>query len=256
MNDDAMMRLRLQQVAAYRQLCQTVRGSGRGNVFFALLMLFFAYLSFQNNRIDWVILMYVGLAVAELSVGLFKWLFPSAEGVLLDGLILLMFVVLNLGRQALWMNAGGRPHLLSVFIGVWLLLAAIKRFKSYADLRRVFAERPSREQIAWFDDLIREIRAADPETDDLALDLPTRPHWKAKLFGGTAFLVAKKGGAVWVAGPEDFEIARERKDHGTGRRKAMLTIHDLQYPEFTITDATWANYQKWLTGNAPPNAHP
>jgi hypothetical protein len=100
--------------------------------------------------------------------------------------------------------------------------------------------------LAWFDDLIREIRAADPESDDLALDLPTRPHWKAKLFGTTAFFVGKTSDAVFVAGPDEFDLAREKKDHGTGRRRAMLTIHGQHYPEFEITDASWDNYRRWL----------
>ena len=253
MTDDAMMRLQLQRVVAYRQLCQQVRGSGRSNVFFALLFLFFAYSVPQppgQGAFNIVAIIYGGLALAELSVGLFKWLFPSAEGVLLDSLVLLLFVALNFGRVALAMMANGRPEMFSLVFGVLLLYSAITRFKNYLDLRRVFADRPSREQIAWFDGLIREIRVSDPESDELALDLPTRPHWKAKLFGTTAFLVALKGKEVWVASADDFELARERKDHGTGYRRAMLSIHGQHYPEFEVSDTTWDNYQRWLKADS------
>jgi len=257
MTDDAMMRMRLQRVVAYRALCQSVRSSGRTNVFFALLMLYIAYSMFQLrppnaggqlNQLDIVTLLYGGLAVAELLVGIFKWFAPSAEGVLFDAIILVLFVCVMLVRVMAF--GGGQPNVFTIVIGGYLGFIAISKFKNYIDLRKLFADRPSREQIAWFDELIHEIRAATPETDDLAIDLPTKPHWKAKLFGSTAFFVAVNGKAVWVTGPGEFDLARERKEHGTGKRRALLTIHGQHYPEFPISDASWANYQKWLAENS------
>ena len=137
-----------------------------------------------------------------------------------------------------------------------MLMGAIGRFKDYRLLRMLFAERPSADHMAWFDDLVREIKAADPQSDELALDLPTSPHWKAQLLGTTAFFVTLKGNMVLVAGPEDFEILREKADHGTGRRKALLRIHEIPAPEFEITDATWTNYQKWRAANPLPQNPP
>ena len=46
-------------------------------------------------------MLYVGLALGEFAVGLFKLLFPTAEGVLLDALLLLVFAGWNLGMQGL-----------------------------------------------------------------------------------------------------------------------------------------------------------
>jgi hypothetical protein len=105
--------------------------------------------------------------------------------------------------------------------------------------------------MTWFDDLVREIQVADPHTDDLVLDLPTRPHWKAKLLGATVFFVATDGNAVWVAGPDDFTLRRERTDRGDGSRKALLSIHGENYPEFELGDVSWANYTKWMATLAP-----
>ena len=108
--------------------------------------------------------------------------------------------------------------------------------------------------MAWVDDLAAEIRSADPQTDALALDLPTTPHLRAKLLGSTAFFVAAHGDAVWVAGPDEFRIEREGRDHGTGRRRARLWIADRFYPEFRIADASWENYRKWMAGRAVPGS--
>ncbi|QJW98110.1 hypothetical protein [Frigoriglobus tundricola] len=249
MSDEATMRLRLQNVAAYRELCRGVRRSGRENVVFAFIMIGLAFYSFRPNAGGFatvVFLLYLALALAEFAVGLFKLLFPTAEGVLLDALVLLLFAGWNLGWQGLALVAGVQPNGVIIFIGLYMLLGTLNRFKSYLTLRRLFAERPSAEHIAWFDDLVFDIRASDPHIDPLALDLPTRPHWRAKLLGGTAFFVTVSGHSVWVAGPEDFTLKREAADHGTGQRRAFLSIHGEGYPEFELEDVSWTNYTKWI----------
>src|SRR5258707_4426596 len=42
------------------------------SVVFACIMLFLAYLGSQNNQAEWILTLYVGLAVAELAAGLYK----------------------------------------------------------------------------------------------------------------------------------------------------------------------------------------
>jgi hypothetical protein len=249
MSDEATMRYRLQTVAAYRELCRSVRRSGRENVLFALLMLGLAYYRFQPNAVGLPALvpyLYAGLALAEFAVGLFKVLAPMAEGVLLDAFILLLFAGWNLGWQGWAVANGFRLNPVALLFGLYMLFGAFGRFRSYGALRRLFAERPGRELLAWFDDLVREIQAADPHADDLVLDLPTRPRWKAKLLGATAFFVATDGNSVWVAGPGDFVLRREKTDRGHGRRKALLSIYSESYPEFDLDDVSWENYTKWM----------
>lgn len=245
MADDFEMRMRLQQVAAYRDLCRRVRRTGRENVVFAIIMLVLAYMISQNGANPIVLALYIMLALGELLVGLFKMVKPCAEGILLDGIVLLVFALYNFG-MIYWRFQNGAPlSPVIVFLGLFMLMGAIGRFKDYRLLRLLFAERPRPEHMAWFDDLVREIKDADPLSDDQALDLPGSPPWKAKLLGSTAFFVSPKWNMIYVIGPEDFEILREKTDHGTGRRKGLLRINDLPNGEFEISDVTWANYQKW-----------
>jgi hypothetical protein len=249
--DDVAMRLQLQRVAAYRELCRGVRRSGRGNIIFASFMLLIGYLIYESaGPAALPQLIIVGILVGgELLVGLYKWVAPSAEGILLDGVVLLVFVGYYLVAEYIRFQNNVPPSAVSILLGLIMLMNAIERFRVYGQLRRLFAERPSAEHMAWFDGLVEEIRAADPQGDELALDLPTGPHWKAKLLGTTAFFVGMRDGAVWIAGPDDFELLREKADRGTGRRKALLRFHDMAYPEFEITDSTWANYQRWRAAN-------
>lgn len=262
MGDDVGMRARLQQVAAYRDLCSGVRRSGRENVVFACIMMFLAYLALDNlgARGGVLTLVLYGILIGgELLVGFVKWVLPSAECVILDGLVLLVFGAFNLGFEYLRFQAGQPTSPIILFLGGYMVLGAFGRFRAYGQLRALFAERPTAEHMAWFDDLVQEVRASDPNGDELTLDLPTTPHWKVKLLGTTAFFVAMRGTAIWVAGPDEFELLREKADRGTGRRKAMLSVHGMPYPEFEITDATWANYLKWRAANpglpTGPQAH-
>jgi hypothetical protein len=254
MSEETLMRLRLQTVAAYRQLCRSVQRSGRENVFFALVMLGLAYYTFQPNAAGIaavVFLLYAGLALAEFAAGLFKVLAPRAEGVLLDSFILLLFAGWNLGWQGLALWAGLAPNGVILVLGLYMLFGSFGRFRSYLTLRRLFAERPDPEHLAWFDELVHEIRTADPHTDDLVLDLPSRPRLKAKLLGATAFFVTTDGNAVLVAGPDDFTLRRDRVERAGGRRRARFSIHGAAYPEFDLDDASWSNYTKWLATQAP-----
>jgi hypothetical protein len=219
-------------------------------------MLFIAYTTFQRQGgLDLFTLAYAALALGELAVGLFKTFFPSAEGVLLDGILLMVFAGFVIGRQGLIMMDGGQPMIIMVFLGLYMLWGSFGRFRDYKTLRQLFADqRPTADQIAWFDGLVREIRTADPETDDQALDLPTKPHWKAKLLGTTAFFVGTKTESVLIAGPNDFDLRPAGKHRHDGTRTVILAVHGEDYPEFEIDPASLENYRKWLASQ-PTDPH-
>lgn len=245
MTDDAVMRAELQRVAAYRELCAGVRRGGRHNAVFAGLMLALAATVAQQAGVVTVYIFGL-LALAELLIGLYKWLAPSAEGVLLDGVVLLAFGGWNLVRNALVAQAGGQIQNFGVFIGLFLVWGAVGRFRAYGQLRRLFADRPTRDQLNWFDDLAAEIRRSDPESDPTALDLPTRPRWKAKLLGSTAFVVAASGDSAVVAGPWDFDLSPAPRPGRRGPR-VVLRLYGREFPPFEIDPASLTNYHDWAT---------
>jgi hypothetical protein len=251
MTDDATMRHRLQLVAAYRELRRNVQRSGRDNIFYACLMGALAYVAFAAGGPQFVLYFYGALIAAELLIGLIKWVFPSAECELLDALILLAFAGHQGWMQWLRVQNGLKLDTTGVFFGLLFLFFAYTRVSHYLKLRKLFAERPTAEQIAWFDDLVAEIRTSEPELDQLALDLPTNPYWKAKLLGRVAFFVAVRGGAVWVAGPDDFELIPLKPDPATGHRRAVIRMHGYESPEFDLDPASMANYERWLA-TLPP----
>lgn len=254
MTDDAMMRFRLQKVAAYRGLCRAVRRTGRHNVLWAGLMMFLSYLTFQAAAVGPFSYVYLGLAVAELMVGLYKLVSPSAEGLLFDAVVLTLFAASSLGRQALLIAAGAKPSGWIIF-GLFLLWQAVGQFKQYAAVRKLFADRPTPDQIAWFDDLVAEIRAADPRDDDQALDLRSKPRWKAKLLGPTVFLVAPRADDVVVVGADGFALEPVRADaDGDDPPTVRVVIYDSASKPFEVDEASWSNYRKWAAERARERA--
>jgi hypothetical protein len=245
MTDDAMMRARLQQVLAYRQLQAAVRAGATHTIVNAVIWMALTFMIFQGVGPQPYLIAYFGLAVGELLVGFWKKLWPTLEAILVDGLVAAAFGLTILGRQAFAWQAGLMINPVSIFLGVWVLYSAFNSFRAYGRLREAFPSRPAADVIAWFDDLIYEIRHSDPTSDPLALDLPTRPHWKAKLLGTTAFFVSMNGGEVLVVGPWDFGLVPE--DDGAGNRpRVELHIMHRAFKPFIIDDASWANYRRWL----------
>ena len=205
--DGDRMRAALRHVADYRELCAKVRKSGGKSLVFGGVMLFFWYQMFYGTAEQESVLsaLHLGLAVLELGAGVVNRFLPSAEGVLFDGLVLAAFGGANLYRQylasqGLVPNVPRGPNWVFIAFGVYWLLQGVRHVRGYAALRGKFAERPSATHVRWFDDLLREVRASDPESDPQALDLPTKPRLKAKLLGDTALFLVPGSGEVGRCG--------------------------------------------------------
>ena len=121
------MRHVLRNVAAYRGLCAQVRRSSTGGLFFGALMLFLWYVAFgQRNDFSPFSIVYLGLAALEFSVAMWNRISPSAEGILFDGLVLMVFGLTTLVRYALstqGVKAGPPPSVVFVLLSVYWLFS-------------------------------------------------------------------------------------------------------------------------------------
>lgn len=237
----------LRQVAAYRDLCESVRKSGTSSLFFGAVMLALWY-GVIPDREKYAIfgLIYLSLAAAEFATGLLNRFRPSAEGVLFDGLILIAFGGSNLIRVYLRWEAGGNPFSLLTFFSVYWLYQGVQHVRGYATLRKLFTHRPTAEHLRWFADLLREVKSGNPELDPDALDLPTAPRVKAKLLGDTAVVLI--GSEVVISAREQFDIAPMKSTADDDRPRALLAIGGYDFGEFTISPENWQNYTKWKAG--------
>jgi hypothetical protein len=253
LNADAKVRI-LHRVAAYKAVCEGVRKSSTGSLVFGGIMLAVWHFALPERvKFDWFGIVYLVLAAAEFLTGLLNRFAPSAEGVLLDGLVLLLFGGWNLLRQALvWQ--GVLPGLVSpvmLAFGVYWIYQGFQNCRNYFVLRQVFAERPTREHIRWYDGLLNEVRSADPKEDPQALALPTQPPLTAKLLGDVAFFAVVAGDPI-IATRDEVEIALLEPGDAEARADAVLTIQGHSFEPFPISRANWENYRRWKAEAGQP----
>lgn len=249
-------RAALYHIIGYRQLRRSIRGSGTGSLVWGLIMLALWYVAFyQTNRAGTVLgMIHLALAAGELTAGLWKKLYPAPEAHLFDGLVLLGFAGANGLRIWDAMQAGRKPSALAGVFGVMMLLSAVQHFRQYAALRRSRFRRPGGEQLRWFDDLLAEVKGADPEFDPHSLDLPARPPLRAKLLGDTALVMGPQDDDPAVLTRADLRIDREAPAAGERLPTGHLSLFGEHTTSFPLDEYNWKNYAAWKTagGDPPP----
>ncbi len=257
--DAAELRQVMREVSAYRAICQQIRKKSGSMIFFGFFMLAIWYfLDGQKN--DWSIfsILYLSLALLELSVGLLNRLWPSPESILLDGVVLFGFAASNAVRQYLAFQAFGQkaisPFML-VFAAMWFF-QGIQTIRSYFAIKRLMPIRPTKANLRWFDGLVKELQDADPKEDARALSLPTEPFLTGKLLGENAFFLDHTQ-TVMVAARRDVEMIPTYENDG-GAPFVHLLIEGAAYPMFRVSEANWSNYVAWKRegGEEPPPLEP
>ena len=237
----------LRRVSAYREVCERVRRGSTGALIFGAIMLaFWWYLVDPNQEFKWLSVVYLTLACMEFGSGLLNRLFPSAEGVLLAALVLMSFGGWNVARELMkWqqMPGQGKVNVIFLVFGAMWLFQGFRQAQGYLQLRREFADRPTRAQIRWFDDLLREIKYSDPKTDAQAVFFDTAPALTGKLLGDTAFFI-EKGDATTIVSRREVHLDREEIG-GDRPARGYLTISGVQFPPFPLGSKTWENYVAW-----------
>jgi len=257
--DGPSRRVILQSVAAYYELCRQVRKKATGGLLFGVGMLAFWYFLIPEqgpfSKFTVFGLIYLGLAGLEFTSALWNKLAPAAEGVLLDGFVLLIFGGSTVVRIYLLWQANGKmgDNWLFLGFGAFMLFRGVGTIRSYFQLRRAFSFRPTRDHIRWFEELLRDVRQANPELDPDALDIPTEPPVRGKLLGDMAvFLVAAKSTPL-IVDREEVEIQRRPPKDPDRPARGSLFIGPDDFGDFPLDLDNWRNYERWKTegGQAP-----
>jgi hypothetical protein len=257
--DPEEVRYVLRRVAAYREVCERVRKGSTGALVSGGIMLAIWYFLLPDRaKFDWFGLVYLTLACLEFGSGLLNRLFPSAEGVLLAALVLMSFGGWNIAREVLiWQKIVAFPGAntvspIFIVLGFMWLVQGFRQAQGYLQLRRQFAERPTGVQIRWFNDLLREIKYADPKTDPQAVFFDTQPALTGKLLGDTAFFV-ERGDATIIVARRDVRLEREELG-GDRPARGYLSIRGAEFPPFPLGTKTWENFVQWKRegGEEPP----
>jgi hypothetical protein len=238
----------MRRVAEYRKVCEHVRGRGAHSLVFGLMMLGFWYWFYVNmpGGDPWGVLSLIslGLGVMEICVGLMQRFFPSAEGLLFDGIVMLAFAASN-GVRAylLWRVNGNVDVVFLLFSGMWTF-QALNILRSYVNLVRRMPARPTRDQLRWFNGLLADLRDADPKLDPRAVAFPTSPFLTGLLLGDSAFFL-EPNGEVIIAARRDVTLEFENSPDPTRPPRGYLSIGQVDFPPFKLSPANWENYAAW-----------
>ncbi|MGL6075999.1 MAG: hypothetical protein ACRC8S_17720 [Fimbriiglobus sp.] len=236
----AEVRSMLRLAAEYRQVCDGVRRSSFHSLFWGALMVGLWYAALPPKMQDTTFgLVFLGLGVVEFTVGLWNYFFPAPEGMLLEGLVLIIFAVNSATKYLIMMKFS--PFLLfAVFMG----FSGIQHIRGYFQIRKLFPIRPSRKNLRWLDELRQDVRYANPEGDPLALDLPTQPPFRAKLLGENAIFLANGTTDLIVLAGQQVRIVPHEAAEGE-IPEATLYFGGEPVSDFTLDPDNWRNYSEW-----------
>ncbi len=231
----------LTKALTYRQIQAQVRRKSINTIFFGFFMLFIWYISGgQANPFGIFSILILSIAVLEVSVGCLNRFFPSLEGIMLEGIVVVAFGISSLIRQYLMMQAGANASPIFFLFGFFWIYQGIMSIRGYFQLKKELPINPSREHIRWFDQLERELRRADPKSDPLHLALPTKPSFAVKMLGDLCFMM-QNGTDIFILNREHFHIVPHDEDANRG----MLYLGGEPVSEFKLSQANWDNYRAW-----------
>ena len=243
----AETRAMLRNVGAYRAVVGAVRGSAWGSLAFGAFFTGIWYFAIPDNqKTNTFGLLYLGLGVLEFTVGLLNLARPTLEGILFDGVVLVVFGVQSAARNLLEFGAASPWLLLSAY---WVY-SGVQRCRNYFQIRRAFPVRPTAANLRWFNDMIRDVRQADPASDPTALDLASKPPLRAKLIGDSAFLVASgTDDLIILAADELYLIPTSYEGDERQVTRAYLPLDGVAREPFPIDGDNWRNFIDWRKAN-------
>jgi hypothetical protein len=248
MTDDAPLE-RMQKIADFRTTTRYLKRGGRSSIVFGCIFLFLGALVFQGQLHNYL---YLGLGVAELFVGLHNRFRPSAAGVVLDAVMLLLLGVWNLANQLLLFNAGVPPEIFGLVFGVLVIGIALQRFRKYPRAREAFAEPPTEEQLAWLDELIVEIQAADPATTPDLVEFRSGFPWKVRRLGDVLVLVDKLDTENLIVDRHDLDWTDRGKALFGSNRLVRLRVGHRVFGVAEFRPDVLATLDEWRRYPEPP----
>jgi hypothetical protein len=236
----------LEQIAEYHTLRDRVRAWGRGSIVFGLLNLAIGAYYLQFSPIN---LGLVGIALFMLVEGVWFTARPTAAGVLVDGVTLLLLALWNLFIAALALLVGEPPPLWALLFGALCLAFAVHRFVSYPRAQELFGRSYSEDELARMDELIRYVTTTKPkEAADIitfqAKSFVQQREWRALLSPGAALFVDMLSKRVVVARKEDVTFEQTGKVLLGGTLKATFRAREHTWNGL-ISPAAFAKYLAW-----------
>ncbi len=242
---------RMQQMADYRTTCKFLKRSGQQGIVFGSLFLLIGVMNFGQRATDYL---YLGLGSIELLIGLHNRYYPSALGIVLDGILLILLGVWNLAWQAMAVAQGVPLSWFSGIFGVLVIVVGVMRFKRYPRIKAAFDNPPTDVQIAWFDDVVKEVQEATPNASGDVVEFRSGLVWKGKRFGDMVIFVDKMDFENLIVDRRDTEWTDKGKTLFGGRRHGRLRIGERTFSFAEFTPENLAVLEAWRYDSEAPES--
>lgn len=242
----------LRQAAEYRRAVKILRGAGWGAIIFGVLALVIGVPAAVTHPINFVLVLF-GLGL--LAEGLWNLLLPTAEGILVDGILLLICALWNLFITILSVAAHDPPSVFWAVLGGFQIAWAVSRFVSYGRFRNALAEKPDAETLERLEDIVKDIKQTKSVDDNEIVGFRSRSalkqqDWKGRLGDDAAIFVDKLGYDILVAYKEDVTITVKGKTLLASTLNASIKVGK-QRMEATISPESFARYTDWKQAEVP-----
>lgn len=243
----------LQKIAEYRRGRNILRKLGIGGIVFGAINLLVGVPLVAVNPIN-LILVLIGFLL--LVDGICNVVYPTAEGILVDGADFVLVGLWNLAVTVINGMAAAVPDVHWAVIGVFQLGWAVYRFASYPRFHRAFRERPDPDDVRLMDDLVRKLLKADPKKSPDVITFRAKSflkeqNWKGQLSGGAALFAEPVGHEVLVARKEDVTVTVRGKVLLGKTLKASIRVKDRTL-DGLIGPNSVAKYTAWKEAGERP----
>jgi hypothetical protein len=245
--------LELQKVAEYRRAKRILRAAGIGGIIFGLLALVIGVPLLEQNPIN-LILVLLGLVL--LGEGIWNVALPTAEGVIVDGIALILVGLWNIFVSVLNVAAGATEGAHWGVVALFQIGYGIYRFTMYGRFYQAFQERPPAEDVKRLDDIVAKVMRSTYKNSADIINFQTRSFfkqqtWKGQLTGAAALFVDQLGHDVLIAPQDDVEFVKQGKVLIGRTLKVTFRIKDQTFNGL-ISPESFARYEQWKQGEEEP----
>jgi len=210
----------LQQVADYRIMRNTLRGSGIGSIIFGLIGVGLGISAMAENPVNAVLVVIGAFLVLE---GIWIVSSPWPGGMILDGLALLAVGGWNIFCTLQSMGVGGGPGFFGI-LGGYQIYWAFRSFGRYGRFVHLAGNAaPSAELMGQVDSLIKGILTAKGDDAKCVVQFQDgNKVWKAKLFDTVAVLIQGNGEDMLFLDRDQVTLTAEPADRKGKQYKATF----------------------------------
>jgi hypothetical protein len=233
----------LQKTADYHVACKKLKQSARGSLIFGVLAVMSGILNWEESILS-ILLAVIGLVLVVLGLtNIFK---PTPEGIIIDGISLLIVALWNTVFVALQgIVFRGGEDLVWGIIGLFQILWSIRRFMEYPRYRQALQDKPSAEELEGMESLVNNINKSSDKGPGYLLFNHRSGVLKGLLSAEAVVFVDVAKHEVMVAHRNEVSLDLKGKVLIGSKLKATLRLKAKTFTG-TISQESADKLQSWL----------